>query len=59
MGRMEKVALTCIHCHVQKGSWWEDAGQQRELSSVLGDDLEWWDGVQGGSRGRGYMHNYG
>ena len=56
---MEKVALTCIHCHVQKGSWWEDAGQQRELSSVLGDDLEWWDGVLGGSRGRGYMHNYG
>jgi len=48
---MEKVALTCIHCQ-----WWEDAEQHRELSSVLFDDLERWDRVQGGRLKREGIH---
>jgi len=39
---------------------WEATVQHRELSSVLGDALEGWDGVgwEGGSKGRGYMYTY-
>ena len=43
MGRVEEVALTCIHCQ-----WWAEAVQRGELSSVLCDDLERLGGVQGG-----------
>ena len=40
-------------------SWWEVAVQHKELSLVLCDDLEGWDGGwAGGSRGRGYMYMY-
>ena len=35
------------------------AVQHRELSSVLCDDLEGWDGGEGGSRGRRYMYTSG
>ena len=35
---------------------WEAAVLHRELSSVLCDDLEGWDGEEGGSGGRGYMY---
>jgi len=37
----------------------EAAVQHRELSSVLCDDLEGWDGGEGGSRGRRYMYTSG
>ena len=35
-----------------KDSWWEAAVEQRELSSVLCDDLEGWDEGLGGRRKR-------
>ena len=38
-------------------SWWGAAVEGRELSSVLSDDLEGWDGGwKGDSGGRGYMY---
>ena len=36
-------------------SWWEAAGQHREFSLVLCDDLEGWEGDSGG---RGHMYPY-
>ena len=39
-------------------SYWEAAVYHREISSVLRDHLEGWDGEgerEGGSRGRGYV----
>ena len=41
-------------------SEWEPAVQHRELSSVLCDDLEEWDGVVGRRpKRRGYMYTFG
>ena len=51
-----------IHIYVlpcEIASQWEEAAWHRELSSVLCDDLEGWDGACGRSLQReGYMYTY-
>ena len=49
MGQMERVTLKYTHiimCKIE--SEWEVSVQLSELSLVLGDHLEVWDGVGGG-----------
>ena len=60
MGRRGLGELGQQHQHIypaegETDSWWEAAVQQRELSSVLCDELE---GREGGSRGTGLMYTY-
>ena len=47
LGRIERVALTCIHYMCKIDSSWEAVVQHREVSLVLCDDLEGWDGEGG------------
>ena len=48
MGRIETVALTISTTVCETDSWWIGAVQHRELSPVLCDDLEEWNGVGSG-----------
>ena len=47
-----QVGLTYIHYHTLD-SQWELAGQYRELSTVLSEDIEGWDWLRGGGIGGG------
>ena len=60
VGETEKVTLTyiIIMCKIDKS--WETAMKQGDASLAVCYDLAGWDGSrEGGSRGRGYIHNYG
>ena len=59
---LQKFAQVHVHIYTityKIDNWWELAIYYREPNLVLCDDLEvWMGGGKGGSRWRGYMHNY-